>query len=91
MKLKVGQTYRLLSGEVVTVVSLPGKDGWLRAFSHDVGSERTYGAYAFEQSGVELVEVRNNLTLAPLRSLLKEIVHEILAEGKKRAKPKRRR
>ena len=84
MKLEIGQTWQLLSGEIVTIISLPNEDGWLRALSHDLGVERTYNLYGFVQAGARLLETK---TAASLRVMIKELVLEALNEQK----PKKRR
>lgn len=79
---KVGQTWQLPNGEIVTIVSVPSKDGWLRAFSHDVGGERTYGSYVFAQKQSKLVEVGRRSAESDLREILKQLVREVIAEQK---------
>ncbi len=91
MKLKVGQTWKLVSGEIVTIVSLPDARGWLHCLSHDVGFVRTYGLFGFDQPGTRLLEVKGGGHDSALRAILKEIVVEVLAERKaarRRAKRK---
>jgi hypothetical protein len=65
MRIKIGQTYQLLSGDAVTVMTLPNSKGWLRAHSQDVGYERTYASFAFEQVGVKLIIENTDLNLLP--------------------------
>jgi len=75
LEIKIGQTWQLASGELVTVLSLPEKNGWLRCLSHDVGLERTYGTFAFIQPDARVVESKSSL-----RSLVKDLMKEILQE-----------
>jgi hypothetical protein len=93
MKLKIGQTWQLLSGEIVTIVTLPDKSGWLTALSHDVDHVRTYGLFGFDQPGVRLLEVKSDTvaTDVSLRAILKEIVFEVLAKHKAEKKKKKKR
>ena len=88
MDIRAGQTYRLLSGEVVTVVTAPDKAGRLEALSHDAarvvdheaGVKYTYHSFAFQQAGVELLEARLAPRVADLRTLIREVVEEVLDE-----------
>jgi len=89
--MKIGQTWQLSIGEVVTIVSLPDMDGWLRALSHDVGVERTYGSYGFAQPDAKRLEMKKAghsggctsvELIRDLRATIKEIVVEVLKEQK---------
>jgi len=89
--LRPGQTWRLCDGAIVTVVSLPNKDGWLRALSHDDGREHTYGSYGFVQPAATLLEMKKVSQAVGLDSHLRVILKELILEVLEEQKPKGRR
>ena len=58
--LRVGQTWQLADGSVVTVLSLPDEAGWLRCLSHETDREGTYNVYGFVQPAARLVELKKH-------------------------------
>jgi len=88
---RIGQTWKLPSGEVVQVLTDPDAKGQVECYSYDAMKKRTYNAFVFNQPlsvlypPEKLDELRRGRSAprgirSEVRDLLKELIREIIVD-----------
>lgn len=76
-ELKIGQTWQLGSGGIVTITEPPDVEGWVTAVSHETGYVGVYADVRFGEDAT-LIEVRKRAN-DDLLEQIRQVVREELA------------